>query len=154
MQTLLLVILIGLVSGAAIGMQSPMANMISQRLGVLESVVLVHLGGAVVGLLVLLVTVRGVGNLTSVSRAALVSAGGGCFRADRDCLIQLHHPKGGGDGFGADHGHWANGDQLGIGPLRFLGCRYPTDDPAALAGDWGDVPGGVVDSQGFKLTEK
>ena len=64
MQTLFLVILIGLVSGAAIGMQSPMANMISQRLGVLESVVIVHLGGAVAGLLVLLVTVRGVGNLS------------------------------------------------------------------------------------------
>ena len=79
MQTLFLVILIGLVSGAAIGMQSPMANMISQRLGVLESVVIVHLGGAVAGLLVLLVTVRGVGNLSRFRELPWYLLGAGAF---------------------------------------------------------------------------
>ena len=79
MQTLFLVILIGLVSGAAIGMQSPMANMISQRLGVLESVVIVHLGGAVAGFLVLLVSVRGVGNLSRFRELPWYLLGAGAF---------------------------------------------------------------------------
>ena len=79
MQTLFLVILIGLVSGAAIGMQSPMANMISQRLGVLESVVIVHLGGAVAGCLVLLVSVRGVGNLSRFRELPWYLLGAGAF---------------------------------------------------------------------------
>lgn len=63
MQALLLVILIGLVSGGAIGLQSPMANVISQRLGVIESVVIVHVSGAIAGMLVLLVSRKGIGNL-------------------------------------------------------------------------------------------
>jgi transporter family-2 protein len=79
MQTILLVILIGLVSGAAIGMQSPMANVISQRVGVLESVVIVHLGGAVAGMLVLLVTLRGVGNLGQLRELPWYLLGAGAF---------------------------------------------------------------------------
>jgi transporter family-2 protein len=43
-----------LAGGAAVGLQSPLASMMSQRLGVLESVFIVHIGGAVAALLPLL----------------------------------------------------------------------------------------------------
>jgi transporter family-2 protein len=54
MQTILVIILIGLAGGVAVGLQSPLASMISQRLGMLESVFIVHLGGALVALIPLL----------------------------------------------------------------------------------------------------
>ena len=54
MQTVILFMIIGIISGAAIGMQGPMATLISQRMGLLESVFIVHLGGVVVALVQLL----------------------------------------------------------------------------------------------------
>lgn len=54
MESILLIILIGLAGGIAVGLQSPMASMITQRLGVLESVFIVHIGGALIALLPLL----------------------------------------------------------------------------------------------------
>ena len=54
MQTILVIILIGLAGGVAVGLQSPLASMISQRLGILESVFIVHLGGALMALIPLL----------------------------------------------------------------------------------------------------
>ncbi|HSK88168.1 MAG TPA: DMT family transporter [Anaerolineales bacterium] len=54
MESILLIILIGLAGGVAVGLQSPMASMISQRLGVFESVFIVHIGGALIALLPLL----------------------------------------------------------------------------------------------------
>jgi transporter family-2 protein len=54
MEPVLLIILIGLAGGAAVGLQSPLASMISQRLGIFESVFIVHLGGAVFALIPLL----------------------------------------------------------------------------------------------------
>ncbi len=55
MESILLIILIGLAGGVAVGLQSPMASMISQRLGLFESVFIVHLGGALVALIPLLI---------------------------------------------------------------------------------------------------
>ena len=54
MESILLIILIGLAGGVAVGLQSPLASMISQRLGIFESVFIVHLGGAIIALLPLL----------------------------------------------------------------------------------------------------
>lgn len=54
MEPVILIILIGLAGGVAVGLQSPMASMLSQRLGVFESVFIVHLGGAIIALLPLL----------------------------------------------------------------------------------------------------
>ena len=54
MESIFLIILIGLAGGVAVGLQSPMASMITQRLGMLESVFIVHLGGALIALLPLL----------------------------------------------------------------------------------------------------
>jgi transporter family-2 protein len=55
MEAIFVIILVGLAGGVAIGLQSPMASMMSQRLGVFESVFIVHVGGAVVSLIPLLI---------------------------------------------------------------------------------------------------
>ena len=61
MQIMVLVIAAGLAGGIAVGVQGPLGSMIAQRLGILESVFIVHIGGAVAALLPLLV--YGGGNL-------------------------------------------------------------------------------------------
>jgi len=55
MEQLLIIILIGMAGGVAVGLQSPLASMISQRLGIFESVFIVHVGGAVLALIPLLI---------------------------------------------------------------------------------------------------
>ena len=54
MESVILIILIGLAGGVAVGLQGPLASMIGQRLGSLESVFIVHLGGALFALVPLL----------------------------------------------------------------------------------------------------
>src|SRR5215216_1247569 len=54
MEPVILIILIGLAGGVAVGLQGPLASMISQRLGTFESVFIIHLGGALAALLPLL----------------------------------------------------------------------------------------------------
>jgi len=55
MDAVFLIILVGLVGGIAVGLQGPMASMISQRLGIFESVFIVHLGGALIALVPMLI---------------------------------------------------------------------------------------------------
>ena len=55
MQPIFIIILIGLIGGVAVGLQSPLASMMSQRLGVFESIFIVHIGGAVFSLIPLLI---------------------------------------------------------------------------------------------------
>lgn len=74
MPVIIIVVFLGLLGGIAVGVQSPLASMVSQRLGSLESVFIIHLGGAIVAGLFLLPT-RG-GNLSewrSVPWYALVA---------------------------------------------------------------------------------
>jgi transporter family-2 protein len=47
MSNLAVIIAIGLLGGIAIGLQAPLASAINQRLGILESVFVVHLGGLI-----------------------------------------------------------------------------------------------------------
>ncbi|HKY53642.1 MAG TPA: DMT family transporter [Anaerolineales bacterium] len=54
MESVLLIILVGLIGGVAVGLQGPLASMISQRLGIFESVFIIHIGGALIALLPLL----------------------------------------------------------------------------------------------------
>ena len=61
MNNIFLISAIGLVGGLAIGLQAPLASMIGQRLGILESVFIIHLGG-LVAVMVLLLFSKG-GNL-------------------------------------------------------------------------------------------
>lgn len=62
MQAIIPIIIVGVLSGAAIGLQGPMASIITHKLGILESVFIIHLGGAVIALVPLLVFQKG-GNL-------------------------------------------------------------------------------------------
>ncbi len=54
MDSILLVILVGLAGGVAVGLQSPLASMMTERIGVFESIFIVHLGGAMLSVLPLI----------------------------------------------------------------------------------------------------
>ncbi len=77
MEPIILIILIGLAGGAAVGLQSPMASMITQRLGIFESVFIVHLGGAIIALLPLLF--YGGGKLSQWKNVPWYALGAGIF---------------------------------------------------------------------------
>lgn len=76
MESVTLIILIGLAGGIAVGLQSPMASLITQRLGVFESVFIVHVGGALLALILMLVLGSRLGEWRSVPWYAL---GAGVF---------------------------------------------------------------------------
>ena len=61
MQTLILAVIIGLAGGVAVGLQGPLTSLMSQHIGTMGSVFIVHLGGAVAAGVLLLVI--GGGNL-------------------------------------------------------------------------------------------
>jgi transporter family-2 protein len=63
MQTLIPVLIVGLLSGVAVGLQSPLASMITQRLGAIESIFIIHFGGALMISLPLILI--GGGNLSN-----------------------------------------------------------------------------------------
>jgi len=54
MGTLGFVIFFGLVGGIAVGLQGPLASLMSQKIGVLESTFYIHLGGALAALIPLI----------------------------------------------------------------------------------------------------
>lgn len=66
MRPIFFIVLIGLIGGLAIGLQSPMASLISQRMGVMESIFIIHAGGAVAVLIPLLVFGSRLGQWRSV----------------------------------------------------------------------------------------
>ncbi len=47
MHPLVLVLIVGLIGGIAVGLQSPLANMMSEKIGLMESIFIVHIGGAI-----------------------------------------------------------------------------------------------------------
>jgi transporter family-2 protein len=77
MEAILLIILIGLAGGVAVGLQSPLASMITQRIGVFESVFIVHIGGAIVSLIPLLIV--GGGRLAQWRSVPWYALGAGVF---------------------------------------------------------------------------
>ena len=54
MQAIIVVIMIGLIGGIAVGIQQPLTNMISQRLGIFESAFIIQFGGAIAAAIPLL----------------------------------------------------------------------------------------------------
>lgn len=66
MESILFMLAIGLASGIAIGLQGPMASIITQRLGALESVFIVHFGGAIIALIPILIYGSKLGQWRSV----------------------------------------------------------------------------------------
>jgi len=77
METIFIIILIGLTGGIAVGLQSPMASMITQRLGLFESVFIVHIGGAIIALIPLLI--YGGGKLSQWRSVPWYVLGAGAF---------------------------------------------------------------------------
>lgn len=72
MQNILIIIIIGLLGGMAVGVQAPLSSIITQRLGVMESVFIVHIGGALAALIPLIYYGGGkLGNWRSVPWYAL-----------------------------------------------------------------------------------
>jgi len=63
MPSIILILIIGLIAGLAVGLQAPMASLIGTHLGFLESAFIVHLVGALVALILLIA--MGGGNLGS-----------------------------------------------------------------------------------------
>jgi transporter family-2 protein len=53
-QTATFFIIIGLLGGLAVGLQGPLTSLMSQRLGTMESIFIIHLGGAVAAAIPLL----------------------------------------------------------------------------------------------------
>lgn len=66
MQPIFFIILVGLIGGMAIGVQSPMSSILSQRMGVLESIFIVHIGGAIAVLFPMLANGSKLGQWRSV----------------------------------------------------------------------------------------
>jgi transporter family-2 protein len=54
MTALFPIIFIGIMGGVAIGLQGPFSSIIGQRLGILEGVFIIHLGGAIAALIPLM----------------------------------------------------------------------------------------------------
>jgi transporter family-2 protein len=77
MESIVVIVLIGLMGGIAVGLQGPMASMIAQRLGTLESVFIVHLGGALFALIPLLAL--GGGKLAQWRAVPWYALGAGAF---------------------------------------------------------------------------
>jgi len=77
MQNIVLILLIGLAGGVAVGLQSPLASIISGRLGIFESIFIVHIGGAIASLIPLLFV--GGGKLGSWRTVPWYTLGAGIF---------------------------------------------------------------------------
>ena len=75
MQAVILVVIVGLMGGIAIGLQNPLASMLTQRIGIIESIFIVHVGGAIAIGVPLLMT-RG-GNLGAWNRVPWYALGAG-----------------------------------------------------------------------------
>ena len=73
MQPIFLIIPVGLLGGMAIGVQSPMSSIISQRLGMMESVFIIHAGGAIAALIPLFIFGSKLGEWRSVPWYTLVA---------------------------------------------------------------------------------
>lgn len=76
MPVILLAIIAGLIAGAAIGVQNPLASIMGQRVGLLQSAFIIHVGGAVIaGLLLLVVPGGHLGAWRAVPWYALAAGG-------------------------------------------------------------------------------
>lgn len=91
MESILLIIIIGLAGGVAVGLQSPLASMISQRLGTFESIFIVHVGGAIIALVPLLF--YGGGKLSQWRSVPWYALGAGIFGLVVIAAISYMIPK-------------------------------------------------------------
>ncbi len=77
MQSLFIIISVGLIGGVAIGLQSPMSSLLGNRLGMMESAFIIHFSGAVAASIPLLIW--GSGNLSKWRDVPWYTLGAGAF---------------------------------------------------------------------------
>lgn len=77
MQAFIIIIIVGLVGGIAIGLQSPMSSILGNRLGMMEGAFIVHFSGAVAASIPLLIW--GGGNLSKWRDVPWYTLGAGVF---------------------------------------------------------------------------
>jgi transporter family-2 protein len=77
MTDTVVIIIIGLIGGVAVGLQSPLAGALGQRLGGTSSSFIVHLGGMVLS--AILLVVRGGENIKDSNRMPWYMLGAGIF---------------------------------------------------------------------------
>ena len=76
MNVVLVSVLLGLLGGVAVGFQNPLASQMGRRVGILESAFIIHLGGALLaGIPLLLVGGGGLGRWREVPWYALWAGG-------------------------------------------------------------------------------
>lgn len=132
MGLILLVILIGLLGGLAVGVQAPMANVMSDQIGILESTFFVHLSGAIVALIPLLV-LKG-GNLGKWNSVPWYLLWAGAFGLVLISTINFTIPRIGVAGglmlvvigqmmmaVAIDHFGWLNAEIRPVTPQRLMG---------------------------------
>jgi len=74
MPTIVLVVIMGLLGGVAVGLQGPLSSLMSDRLGLMESIFIIHIGGAIlIGLPLLLRSGGNLGHWRSVPWYALMA---------------------------------------------------------------------------------
>jgi transporter family-2 protein len=76
-QSLTFAVIIGLIGGIAVGLQGPLSSLMSQRVGTMGSVFIVHLGGAVIAGVLLLAL--GAGELAAWRRVPWYALVAGVF---------------------------------------------------------------------------
>lgn len=78
MPTIVLVVIFGLIGGVAVGLQGPLSSMITERIGVMESIFIVHIGGAlIIGVPLLMRGGGSLGEWRSIPWYALIAGGYG-----------------------------------------------------------------------------
>ena len=77
MQPLILAVIVGLLGGVAVALQGPLASLMSQHVGTMESVFIIHVGGALLAGVLLLAI--GGGNLGAWRSVPWYALGAGVF---------------------------------------------------------------------------
>jgi len=77
MEPVLLIVLVGLIGGLAVGAQGPLASLLTQRLGVWESIFIIHFGGTMMTLVPL--AIIGGGKLAQWRSVPWYALGAGFF---------------------------------------------------------------------------
>ncbi len=78
MQTTLVLIMLGLLGGIAVGLQGPLSSLMSGKIGIWESIFIVHLGGAILSFIPLLLFFGG-GNLSQWRSVPWYALGAGAM---------------------------------------------------------------------------
>ena len=103
MSGIAIAVIMAVLAGVGVSLQAPLSSILNQRIGQIESVFIVHLGGTVVAGNHLVVRRRW--EHAGLAQCALVYLAGGCVGADRDRFAECcYFPLGVGCHY-RSHGH-------------------------------------------------